>query len=176
MRTRFTHTTLLIGTAASSAFMPVPVRANRDEVIKLVIDELQRIKSSGITPEELQRSQDQIKGNMYLGLESVSNRMTRLGKSEIYHDRVIDPDEVIEKVSRVTRDQVIELADQMIKQEKMVLTTIGPEQERRLFSKTTSSLFTYNYLFSRLSSNRSWGERCVDLEQSAARPRSKFQG
>ncbi|NPV92254.1 MAG: insulinase family protein [Firmicutes bacterium] len=101
---------------------------NRDEVIRLVIDELQSIKTSGITPEELKRSQDQIKGNIYLGMESVSNRMTRLGKSEIYHDRVIDPDEVIEKVSRVTRDQVTALAEQMIRPEKMVLTTIGPEQ------------------------------------------------
>lgn len=101
---------------------------NRDEVIKLVIKELQRIQNVGISDNELKRSQEQIKGNIYLGLESVSNRMTRLGKSEIYHDRIIDPDEIIEKVGRVTREKVIELANILFQPERFVLTTIGPGQ------------------------------------------------
>lgn len=101
---------------------------NRDEVIKLVLDELNHIKREGIREEELKKSREQIKGSIYLGLESVSNRMTRLGKSEIYHDRVIDPDEIIDKIGRVTVDKVKDLADQLFQPEKFVLTTIGPGQ------------------------------------------------
>lgn len=101
---------------------------NRDQVINLILNEIKKIQREGIKEGELKKSQEQIKGSIYLGLESVSNRMTRLGKSEIYHDRVIDPDEIIQKVGQVTRDRVVELAEQLFQPERLVLTTIGPGQ------------------------------------------------
>ena len=45
--------------------------AKYEEVIHLLLKEVQDIVSKGITEKELNRAKEQIKGNLFLGLESV---------------------------------------------------------------------------------------------------------
>jgi predicted Zn-dependent peptidase len=56
---------------------------NMDLVVELILNELSKIKQNGLKTEEIDRTKKQIKGSMYLGLENVSSRMSRLGKSEL---------------------------------------------------------------------------------------------
>jgi predicted Zn-dependent peptidase len=79
---------------------------NASEVRTLIQYELQRLAQSGLGEAELQRAKNQIRGAVLLGLDSMSGRMTRLGKSMLYYDRVISPFEVVEKVEAVTADDV----------------------------------------------------------------------
>ena len=103
--------------------------ANVEQVLDLLIREISQIRSQGIKLDELQRTKDQIKGSVYLSLESVSNRMTRLGKTELCLDRVIDPDEVIEKVDAIQQEDVLALAAEIFKPENFAAVTIGPEDQ-----------------------------------------------
>jgi predicted Zn-dependent peptidase len=103
--------------------------ANVEQVLDLLIREISQIRSQGIKLDELQRTKDQIKGSVYLSLESVSNRMTRLGKTELCLDRVIDPDEVIEKVEAIQQEDVLALAAEIFKPENFAAVTIGPEDQ-----------------------------------------------
>lgn len=103
--------------------------SNRDQVVDLIVQEIKKLCQEGISIEELRRSQEQIKGNLYLNLESVSNRMTRLGKSEICFNRIIGPEEIIARTSEVTREQVAQLAAELFVPARFVLTTIGPTKE-----------------------------------------------
>lgn len=100
--------------------------ANVTQILELLMKEVRQVQAEGIKASELQRTKDQIKGGMYLGLESVSNRMTRLGRSELCYDRVIDPDEVIEKVEAVTQEDILSLAQQLFKPENFSGVAIGP--------------------------------------------------
>ncbi|MHB1125548.1 MAG: M16 family metallopeptidase [Bacillota bacterium] len=103
--------------------------ANLKQVAELITGEINNIREKGILPEELQRTKDQIKGNLLLGLESVSSRMSRLGKTELCFDRVITAEEVVERISKVTLDQVQELGRRLFAPEKFTLTAIGPKVE-----------------------------------------------
>lgn len=100
--------------------------ANFRVVLQVLLDELEKIKVAGITEEELQRSKEQTRGNLLLGLENVSNRMSRLGKTELAFDRVVTVDEVLEKVAKVTVSEVRDVATRMFDREKLALTAIGP--------------------------------------------------
>lgn len=95
------------------------------EVIDLLVKEMVSIKNDGITPDELKRTQDQIKGSMYLGLESVNSRMTRLGKSEVSYNRYVPPEEVIEKIYRVTLEDVLHVARSIWNPDKCALAVVG---------------------------------------------------
>lgn len=100
--------------------------ANVEQVLDLICAEIEDIRSRGITPEELKRSQDQLKGNFLLSLESVNTRMSRLGKYALYLGHVPSPEEVVARVQAVTVEEVQDLARSMLQPDKICLATIGP--------------------------------------------------
>jgi predicted Zn-dependent peptidase len=99
---------------------------NTEEVISCILKELKSIQQTGITPEELVRTKAQIKGGLYLGLESVSSRMSRLGKTELTYNRVLSPEEVVEKLEKVTLQDVRHLIERLWQKNKISVMTLGP--------------------------------------------------
>lgn len=100
--------------------------AKYDEVVELIIREIGRITRDGITEKELIKTKEQIKGNLYLGLESVSSRMTRIGRNELCLNRIVTPDEVVSRVSAVKQEDVQKVAKFLFGGRKFSLSTIGP--------------------------------------------------
>ncbi len=80
----------------------------------------------GITREELQRTQRLIKSSMYLGLESVMNRMSRLGKSVIMYDQIVSPEEAINRIMQVNEQQIKDLAVKLLGSQAISVAAIGP--------------------------------------------------
>ncbi|MDN5346699.1 MAG: hypothetical protein PWP65_263 [Clostridia bacterium] len=103
--------------------------ANCREVISSILNQIRLLKTNGITERELQRTKDQIRGNLLLGMENVSQRMSRLGKTELCFNRVITAEEVIENIKRVKVEDVKLLAEQLYKGENFALATLGPQKE-----------------------------------------------
>lgn len=104
-------------------------RDNLNQVLDLISIELRDVRKNGVSADELFRAKEQLKGSILLGLESVSSRMTRLGKSEISLNRVITIDEVIDKIEKVSPEDVKVLAGQLITSDNIVVTSIGPDLE-----------------------------------------------
>ena len=102
---------------------------NLDEVVALVSKELKAIKNLGVLDEEIRRAKAQLKGSMFLGLENVSNRMSRLGKSELCLNRVTSSEEAAEKIDRVTKADIHQLAGELFIKEKFTVAAIGPEKQ-----------------------------------------------
>lgn len=97
-----------------------------DEVIHLLSKEIKDIVTNGITEKELNKTKEQIKGNLYLGLESVSSRMTRIGRTELCLNRIITPEEVVEKTNAVTLSDVNDVAKILFDEQQFSISTIGP--------------------------------------------------
>jgi len=97
-----------------------------EEVVELVAKELYKCNKFGISQEELERTKTQIKGNLLLSMESISNRMSRLGRTELCYGRVIPVEEIVEKTSKVTVSQVMGLVENLFRKDKFTLTTLGP--------------------------------------------------
>lgn len=100
-----------------------------DTVIELILGEIHKIKNEPIGREEIARAKEQLKGNMILSLEGVNARMNRLGRNEIYFKRHVPIDEVLEKISRVTADDVHEMARKLFDVRKLGVSLIGPAGE-----------------------------------------------
>jgi len=99
--------------------------ANTEQVIRLIQTEIERVRESGITPEELDRARESIKGHLVLGFESTRNLMSRLGKNEITGGEILSADEIMARVEGVTNDDVRRVADEVLSAEP-VLAVIGP--------------------------------------------------
>jgi predicted Zn-dependent peptidase len=100
--------------------------ANVIEALRLIMKELKKIKSEGITAAEELRVKNQIKGNLVLSLESSNSHMSRLARQEIYFGKYMSVDEVIRGVDRVTAEQVHDLARRFFVPESMSLSILGP--------------------------------------------------
>lgn len=77
-----------------------------DHVRALIQKELDKLKEKPISDKELSEAKSQLKGKLLLSLESMSSRMRRLAKSEIYFNRYVTLDELIENIDGVQPDQV----------------------------------------------------------------------
>lgn len=101
-------------------------KQNVEQVMDLIFKQVKDIRVNGVKTEEMQRAKDQIKGNLYLSLENVSTRMSRLGKSQLYLGKVVPPEEIVQKVNRVSAQDVREVVREFLKPEKFSLASIGP--------------------------------------------------
>ncbi|GMQ92925.1 MAG: pitrilysin family protein [Acidimicrobiia bacterium] len=81
-----------------------------DEVLKIVRDQLALVIESGVTPDELDRAKGHVKGSLAISLEDANSRMNLIGRSEIVGQEHRTVDQIVEAISAVTHDDVIEVA------------------------------------------------------------------
>jgi predicted Zn-dependent peptidase len=95
------------------------------EVLDLTLAELNRMKSEPVAEDDLKRAKDQIKGNMVLGLESSSSRMSSLARQQMYHGRFFTAEEITAEVDRVTAGDIRRLAAELFQTDRLALTLLG---------------------------------------------------
>src|SRR5580704_15420411 len=95
------------------------------KVIESVVHELGEIAAHKVTPEELRRAKDHLKGSYVLGLESTSSRMGNLARQELYFKRFFSLDEMLELIESVTADEVLALAQQFFEPKHMAIAMLG---------------------------------------------------
>lgn len=77
---------------------------------------------------EIERSKAQLKAGTLMSLESTSARCEKLAQHLMIYDRPISPEEVIEKVNAVTREDIIRVSSQLI-EKKPTFAALGPGKE-----------------------------------------------
>ncbi|MDX1932035.1 MAG: pitrilysin family protein [Capsulimonadales bacterium] len=102
--------------------------ASFEECVDLVRTEFARVRQEGITDAELIRAKNQFRGSIIMSLESMSSRMNRIGKSQVYFDRVVPLTEVIAKIDAVTLDDIRRISEVIFPSDPAELTVaaVGP--------------------------------------------------
>ncbi len=101
-----------------------------DHVKDLIFKEFKTLKETKIPEKEFEQAKTQLKGKLLLSQESMSNRMTRLAKSEIYFNRYIPLDELTDSIDAVTREQVLEFSQKFLDEKEFTETILLPEQTK----------------------------------------------
>ena len=81
-----------------------------------------------ITPDELVRGKEQLKGNIVLSLENTSARMRRQASSLIYYDRLIPIEEVVSAIDKVSIDDIMKVSNKYIDFSRMTFCAAGSEK------------------------------------------------
>jgi predicted Zn-dependent peptidase len=107
-------------------------------VLQLILKEMKKLSENSLGPKELRSAKEQLKGNLLLSLESMDSRMGRLAKNQLYYNRFISTEEIIEGIEKVKAEEVCALAAQTFKPDSLSLTILGPVTEKdipqRLFA------------------------------------------
>ncbi|NND72673.1 MAG: insulinase family protein [Rhodothermales bacterium] len=98
-----------------------------DRTHDLIIREVDKMRSKKVGPRALSQARSQVKGSIMLGLESMSSRMMRIGKQELYHATYVTMDRLVEMVDDVSADDVLAAAIAYLSPEDFSSVTIRPE-------------------------------------------------
>jgi predicted Zn-dependent peptidase len=95
------------------------------EVLKVVRDEMERMRVEGIPESRLEQMKEQLKGGLLLSLEKPSFRMTRLGVNHLYFGRMLQVDEVVKTIDSITGEQIKALCEHIFSQGYLASTGVG---------------------------------------------------
>ena len=101
-------------------------------VLKLLREELDSLLSDGVHEDELRRAKDKLISGMVLSSESTFSRMRSLASDWMTEGRLVSVEEEIERVEKVTTEDVMRALHRFPMREKQVLTTLGPLSEAEL--------------------------------------------
>jgi predicted Zn-dependent peptidase len=94
------------------------------EVVELTLKEFGRMRRQLVSPQELKRAKENIKGSVMLGLESSSSRMSHLAQQLIYYGRFYELEEILDAVERVTAREIRDLANRIFDPAFATLTAL----------------------------------------------------
>lgn len=107
----------------------------------VIVSEFLKIKSEGISRDELQKAKDYIEGKTTLDLEDSSNVIEELSLSRLFFGRVVTPKERLKKIGRVNLGDVKRVAERIFNGRFMKLALVGPvENSKELESMVYSKL------------------------------------
>ncbi|MGO8949805.1 MAG: M16 family metallopeptidase [Ktedonobacterales bacterium] len=109
------------------------------ETVEVMLDELRRLQSEGVTEDELLRAKVQIKSELVMRGESSGARMAALMRSWWFEQRLITIQELKEAVDGVTREQIMVLLREIPLSETLVIGAIGPRTEQELIGDLLAS-------------------------------------
>ena len=102
---------------------------NLAEVVRVVDEELARLREEPVGEEELARAKDNVKGRVVLAMESTTARMERLGASVLAEMPILEIDEVLERIDAVDAKQLAELAGELFDPTRICAAAIGPDED-----------------------------------------------
>jgi predicted Zn-dependent peptidase len=102
---------------------------NLAQAVATIASELERAVEDPATPQELERSRENLKGRVTLSLESTSARMNRLGSALLAGLPIYSVDEILDRIDAVTIADLRELAQELLAPGALSAAGVGAEED-----------------------------------------------
>lgn len=96
------------------------------EAINVILKEHMKIAQGDVTDEEIEKAKELLKGRYLLSLEDSMNIATMFGSKYILEGEVSDPKKVLENLKKVSKKEVIAVAQQIFAHSGLACAVIGP--------------------------------------------------
>ena len=93
---------------------------NGEKVLEEIRMEIRRLLDKGMDEKEFREAKQQLRGGYLLGLESPGSRMQALGRGLLLLGQSVTPEETIRKIERVTREDVMGMARDILTAEPCI--------------------------------------------------------
>ncbi|MEW5692539.1 MAG: pitrilysin family protein [Candidatus Hydrogenedentota bacterium] len=100
-------------------------KSNLNKAYNTVLREINNLKTSKISKDELQKAKEHLKGNILLSFEGTKSRMSILGRWELYYGRYFTVKEMTNEIDKITVEDVLRVARRLFKKDKSMTLTLG---------------------------------------------------
>ena len=104
------------------------------EVVEIIRSVLNDVAVNGMTQEEIDRAKGAVRGSLVLSQEDTGSRMSRIGKNEIVYGQVMDFDDILTSIDRVSAQDIGEIASEFLVKTP-TLALVGPFKNEAKFEK-----------------------------------------
>jgi predicted Zn-dependent peptidase len=104
------------------------------EAAQALLEELARVRTDGVTDEELDKAKELSKGRLLLRMEDTRAVSGWLGGQEMLNGHVRTPDEIVALVEAVTRDDIKRIVEGLLQPERLTMAIVGPFKSDRRFA------------------------------------------
>lgn len=99
---------------------------NAVEAVGAIISELKKVRDNPVDEEELAKAKQLAAGRLELRMEDTRAVSGWVGSQELLLGRVLTPDEVLEKIRRLTLADLSRVAADLLRKEALHLAVVGP--------------------------------------------------
>ena len=110
-------------------------KARIKQAIKVIFNELKKLKTQKIKPQELKKAKDYIRGKTILNLEDSSEVADWYGTQELLTNQIKTPEQKLKLIDKVTSSDIKRVAKDIFKTPKTNLALIGSFQNKNKFLK-----------------------------------------
>ncbi|OGF87631.1 hypothetical protein A3B19_02450 [Candidatus Giovannonibacteria bacterium RIFCSPLOWO2_01_FULL_46_32] len=114
--------------------------ANFSKTVKKIVDILKHLKAKGATEREINFAKEFIRGSMALAFESTDEVATFLASQELFYNKIMTPQEILAKIEKVKRSDIMGVVRDVFRREKVNLAAITPEENTADFEKILNTL------------------------------------
>ena len=104
-------------------------------VVRAIVEQLDRITTDPVRPEELDRARAYTRGRLELRMEDSGAVAGWIGTGETLLPRILTVDEVIERLESVTIDDLLRVARRLLTPDQARLAVLGPFRSRSRFER-----------------------------------------
>lgn len=108
---------------------------NVEKAIRLILKEYKILKTKKVAQTELQKTKDYLKGHLTLSLETSDAQASFYGMQELLEQKILTPEQVFKKIDSVTPDDIMKVAQEIFRPEKLNLALVGPFKNKEKFQK-----------------------------------------
>ena len=109
-----------------------------DLVLRAILDEIRDFAEKKISLKELRRAKDHLGGNLILELETSDAQAVFYGGQEILTKSLMAPEDILKKIQAVTAEDILKIAKDIFKNNRLNLAIIGPMKEVKELEKNLS--------------------------------------
>ena len=125
--------------AGSLAIYAGSERERSCDALKIILQEMARLRNELVPQDELEAAREQIKGKILMSLESSDSYMSRLARSFLNFGRFQPLDEIMAGFDAVTADDLGQLATRLFRDEALNIQIMG-KVDQKCFDENRDSL------------------------------------
>jgi len=95
------------------------------EAIELILQQCHRLITEPVSTEELENAKNHLKGSVILSLEGSSSRMFNLARNDLYYERQITTEEILNAISMVTIHDIQHIAMELFQHSNYGVVVVG---------------------------------------------------
>jgi predicted Zn-dependent peptidase len=110
-------------------------KAKIEKTVKTILQEIKKMCQNGVSEKELKKAKDNFRGKMALSLESSDDVAAFLAGQELSRREIKRPEEILAKIDKVGKNDILRVARDIFRNEKLNLALIGPVEDGKFLEK-----------------------------------------
>lgn len=106
-----------------------------EEAVTTILSEYRNIKEKPVPEDEIKKAKEYIKGKFIIGLESSDAVASYYADQWLLKNETLTPEEKLDKIMKVTAEDIKVVAQEIFRPERLNLALIGPFEDKEKFEK-----------------------------------------